>query len=283
MKRVLLLAGTGEARAIAAALRDRFRVTASLAGATARPGDLGVATRTGGFGGADGLRRFIEAEGIDLLIDATHPFAARMKANAAAQMVPVLHVIRPPWRPGPDERWTVVPDLEAAARALPADARAFLALGARHLDAFRGHPAEMLVRSVDAPPAPDTANRSSLESPSPLVGEGRGGGETPGAGDGLNDSEGAPASHAIPRAPTVITFIQGPPGAVAEETALLRDRRITHLVCRNSGGGAGRAKLDAARALGIEVIVIGRPPPPSGEIVESPEDAIRWALARAGD
>lgn len=78
-------------------------------------------------------------------------------------------------------------------------------------------------------------------------------------------------------------FIRGVPGTVADETALLRNHRITHLVCRNSGGGAGRAKLDAAHALGIAVIVIGRPPRPSGEIVESPEDAIRWALARAGD
>lgn len=250
MKHLLLLAGTAEARAIAAALRDRFRVTASLAGATARPADLGVSTRTGGFGGAAGLRDFIRREGVDLLIDATHPFAAGMKANAAAQSVPVLHVIRPPWRPGPGDNWTMVPDLEAAARALPADARAFLALGARHLDAFHSHPADMLVRSVDAPPAPDAI------APSPLKG-----------------NEGAPAGS---------TFIQGAPGTVTEETALLRERRITHLVCRNSGGPAGRAKLEAARALGLPVIMADRPAPPGGESVETADDAVRWALARGG-
>ena len=263
MKHLLLLAGTAEARAIAAALRDRFRVTASLAGATARPADLGVPTRTGGFGGATGLQDFIRREGVDLLIDATHPFAAGMKANAAAQTVPVLHVIRPPWRPGPGDDWTMVPDLEAAARALPADARAFLALGARHLDAFRDHPAGMLVRSVDAPPAPeiDPGVRS----------------------DGNHhDSEGARASHAIPRAPTGSTFIQGAPGDIEEETALLREHRITHLVCRNSGGPAGRAKLDAARALGLPVIMADRPAPPGGETVETADGAVRWALARGG-
>lgn len=235
MKRLLLLAGTAEARQIAAALRDRFEVIASLAGATSRPSDLGVPTRTGGFGGAEGLRRHVETEGTDLLIDATHPFAAQMKANAAAQAIPRLHVIRPPWSAAPDEAWTVVPDLEAAARALPADARAFLALGGRHLDAFRGHPAAMVVRSIDAPTGDD------------------------------------------------FTFVRGAPGSVAEETALLRGRRISHLVCRNSGGTAGRAKLDAARALGLTAIVVGRPAPPPGEIVETAEAAVRWALARAGD
>lgn len=288
MKRLLLLAGTGEARAIAAALKHRFQVTASLAGATARPADLGVGTRTGGFGGAAGLRDFIGAEGIDLLIDATHPFAARMKANAAAQTIPTLHVIRPPWRPGPDERWTVVPDLEAAARALPPDARAFLALGARHLDAFRGHPAHMLARSVDPLPAPGAPLAS------PLVGEvdaqRRVGGER--GDDGVSHPHpNPPPSRGREKdsVPFVFThgsrfvFIQGVPGTVADETALLRDCRITHLVCRNSGGDAGRAKLEAARALGVAVIVIGRPPPPGGEIVETADDAIRWALARAGD
>ena len=151
MKRVLLLAGTAEARAIARGLKDydRFSVFASFAGATSAPARLGVETRTGGFGGRAGLARFIAAEGIDLLVDATHPFAAQIKANAAAQGIPVCHVIRPAWQPAAGDNWIGCASLADAAAKLTADERAFLALGQRHLDAFQDHPADLWVRSVE--------------------------------------------------------------------------------------------------------------------------------------
>lgn len=235
MRRILLLAGTGEARAIAAALSGDpdFEVIASLAGATESPGDLGVETRTGGFGGAAGLADFVRARGIDRIVDATHPFAAQMKRHAAAQTVPVLHVIRPAWAPVPDDRWTPCASLDVAASALPGDARAFLALGQRHLEPFRGHPAAMWVRSVDAPEDRATFN-----------------------------------------------WITGGPGNVAQETELLRRYAITHLVCRNSGGSAGYAKIEAARRRGLPVLMIGRPEPPKGKIVATAEMAVAWCNSR---
>ncbi|WP_416898817.1 MAG: precorrin-6A/cobalt-precorrin-6A reductase [Minwuia sp.] len=259
--KVLLLAGTAEARAIATGLSQdgRFKVIASLAGATETPADLGVETQSGGFGGAGGLRDFIAARGIDLLVDATHPFAAQMKAHASAQAIPVLHVIRPAWTPRPG--WTVCGSLAEAARALPADARAFLALGQRHLQAFADHPAQMLVRSVDAP--------------SPAV--------APGLDPGASAQTGRQGPRVKPedsRRVARFTFIKGHPGTVAEETGLMRRHRITHLVCRNSGGRSGQTKLDAAAQLGVRTIVIDRPPPPPGEIVPTAEAALDWCLRR---
>ncbi|WP_417515772.1 cobalt-precorrin-6A reductase [Minwuia sp.] len=238
MTRVLLLAGTGEARAIAAALRDDagFEVLASLAGATTRPADLGVPVRSGGFGGPEGLRRFIAAERIDLLVDATHPFAAQMKRHAAAQSIPVCHVIRPGWPRQADDRWTEVASLAEAARALPGDARALLALGQRHLGDFRGHHATLFVRSLEQPP----------------------------------DDAALPGAH----------FIIGGPGPVDREAALLRSEAISHLVCRNAGGPAGHTKIEAARRLGVPVIMVRQPDPPDGTIVETPEGAVAWCIAR---
>lgn len=161
MKRVLLLAGTAEARALARGLKNdvRFSVIASFAGATSAPAGLGVETRTGGFGGRAGLARFIGAEGIELLVDATHPFAVQMKASAAAQIIPVCHVIRPAWQPEAGDNWIGCASLADAAAKLPADARAFLALGQRHLDAFQDHPANLWVRSVEAAGAETAMNR----------------------------------------------------------------------------------------------------------------------------
>lgn len=242
MKRVLLLAGTGEARAIARALKDdgRFEVIASYAGATSTPADLGVETRRGGFGGAAGLEGFIEDRSIDLLVDATHPFAARMKSNAAAQKIERLHVIRRPWNRHLHDRWISCTDLDTAARRLPADARAFLALGHRHLAAFQDHKASVWVRSIE--PQPDHEG---------------------GRGDNFH-------------------WITGSPGSSDEETALFQACRFTHLVCRNSGGDSGYGKIEAARRLNLPVLMIERPPPPAGSIVATPAQAIDWCLRHAG-
>lgn len=231
MTHVLLLAGTGEARAVARALRESggFDVIASFAGATSAPADMAVRTRSGGFGGADGLTRFVQAERIDLLIDATHPFAAQMKANAAAQAIPVCHIIRPAWRPVAGDHWINCASLQDAVRQLPAQARAFLALGQRHLSAFEGHPAELWVRSVEA------SNTG-----------------------------------------TAMNWIIGSPGSAEDEAALFTEHDFTHLVCRNSGGNAGYGKIEAARQLGLPVLMVQRPAQPVGTIVETAEAALRW-------
>ncbi|HET9068235.1 MAG TPA: cobalt-precorrin-6A reductase [Amaricoccus sp.] len=224
MRRILILGGTGEARALAARLAPRHAVTLSLAGRTRAPAPQPVPTRTGGFGGPEGLARYLEAEGIDTLIDATHPFARQISLNAreaaALTGTRLLALSRPPWTPVPGDRWTPVPDMPAAARALgPAPARVFLAIGRQEAAAFRAAPQHRYALRCIDPPPPD----------------------------------------ALPGA-EIITA-RGP-FTEADERALLATHRIEILVAKNSGGAASYPKLAAARALALPVILIDRPATP---------------------
>ncbi|WP_116133735.1 cobalt-precorrin-6A reductase [Tropicimonas sp. IMCC34043] len=224
MKRVLILGGTGEARALSHRLDDLADLTVALAGVTRTPAAYGGRLRIGGFGGAEGLARWLETERTDVLVDATHPFAARISAHAQAAAARagclLLRLERPEWHPAPGEHWQVVADLAAALAALPPGARPFLATGAGSVAALAARPdLGAVLRSIE--PVPDL--------------------------------------------PARITHLRArPPFTVAEETAMLRDHAVTHLVLRNSGGAAGRTKLAAAAALGLPVLMIGRPPLPEG-------------------
>ena len=121
---VLILGGTTEASALAWALATdpRYAPVLSLAGRTSNPRLPPIPVRIGGFGGAAGLAEAMRAMGTAALIDATHPFAARISANAvlaaAETGVPLLAICRPEWVPGEADRWTMLPDLTAAAAAL---------------------------------------------------------------------------------------------------------------------------------------------------------------------
>jgi precorrin-6A/cobalt-precorrin-6A reductase len=151
---VLVLAGTGEASALVEQLVDAgVKVVASLAGRTASPRQLPCPVRVGGFRGVDGLVSELRARDVHALVDATHPFADEMpwhaRDAAARTAIPHLRLVRPPWpsRPG----WTEVDDVVAAAGAVTG--RALVTLGRQELHAFRALPNEVVVRSVDAPPA----------------------------------------------------------------------------------------------------------------------------------
>ena len=149
--RVLILGGTTEATAIAGALAGdaRFQPILSLAGRTQSPSLPPIECRIGGFGGAEGLRTYVAIERIDALVDATHPFAARVKANAATVGIPRLAVLRPPWQAGPGDDWTHVPTLQAAAAALGiTPRRVFLTVGQTDVALF-GPPHHYLIRSID--------------------------------------------------------------------------------------------------------------------------------------
>jgi len=157
--RLLLLGGTTEALALAEALAGdrRLKVISSLAGRTVAhrlpPGEV----RVGGFGGASGLAAYLNERRIGLVVDATHPFAAAISRNAALACreagVPRLQLLRPAWEPEPGDRWHEVPDMAAAAAALPALGRtAFLAVGRQELAAFAGLPGlRLIARMVEAP------------------------------------------------------------------------------------------------------------------------------------
>ena len=156
---VLVLAGTSEAAALVDALVARgVDVVASLAGRTAAPRPLPCPTRVGGFGGADAFSAELRTLGVHATVDATHPFADQMPAQAlhgaASIGVPYLRLLRPPWERADD--WIEVDDLVGAARALRdhSSRRVMLTVGRQELDAFRSLDGiALVVRSVDAPPA----------------------------------------------------------------------------------------------------------------------------------
>ena len=222
---MLILGGTAEARALADRLAGRpdLRVTLSLAGRTRDPARPACAVRIGGFGGADGLAAWLAAEGVGALVDATHPFARTITANARAAAgaagVRLIAVARPRWTPLPGDRWTAVPDMLAAARALgDTPRRVFLAIGRQEVAAFRAAPQHRyLVRSVE------------------------------------------PADPAdLP--PGADTLLARGPFAAPDERALLERHRIEVVVGKNSGGDASYGKIAAARGLGLPVVMVDRPP-----------------------
>ncbi|MBB6307850.1 cobalt-precorrin-6A reductase [Xanthobacter tagetidis] len=244
MAHVLLLGGTGEARALAGRLAGRpgLRVTLSLAGRTLAPAPQPVPVRVGGFGGATGLADYLKAEGIAAVIDATHPYAARISANAAeacaAAGVPLLALRRPPWERREGDRWREAVDVPAAIAALgAAPRRVFLALGRNEVRAAEAAPQHSyVVRSVD-PIAPPLA---------------------------VPD-----ARYVLGRGP----FTQ------EGDRALLAAHGIDAIVAKNSGGAATYGKIAAARALGIGVILIARPLMPDGPAVDDIGAAEAWLMA----
>ena len=222
-----------------------MRATLSYAGRVARPRPQPVPVRIGGFGGAGGLAAYLRAEGISHLVTATHPFAAKMAANAiaAARMAGVAHVAltRSPWAPGEGDAWQAVPDIPAAVAALAGPPqRIMLALGRMHVDAFMAQPQHhYLLRFVDAPDAP-------------------------------------------PRLPDHAIVVDRGPFHADGDTALMRAHGIERIVCKNAGGDAAVAKLIAARRLGLPVVMIDRPAIPPRAEVGSVADVLAW-LDHAAD
>jgi precorrin-6A/cobalt-precorrin-6A reductase len=241
MPRILILGGTAEARLLAERLAKRadLDITLSLAGRTASPIAQPVPVRSGGFGGVTGLADYLDRERIDTLIDATHPYANVISANAAAAAqkaaVPLVALRRPPWIARAGDRWNEVGDTGEAVRALgPDPRRVFVALGRNELSAVVAAPQHFyLIRSVDpvAPPLP-------LPQVSYVTGRG--------------------------------------PFSEAGDHALMTAHSIDAVIAKNSGGTATYGKIAAARALGIDVIMLRRPPSLGGPAVETVEDAIAW-------
>jgi precorrin-6A/cobalt-precorrin-6A reductase len=241
MRRILILGGTAEARRLAERLVERVdvEVTVSLAGRTAAPAAHAVPVRVGGFGGAEGLGQYLIAERVDALVDATHPYAAIISANAAdaaaTTRVPLLALRRPPWVALPGDRWIEVADAAAAVHALgEAPRHVFLALGKGEIRTFARAPQHYyLVRSVEPVDPPLAVPHASYVT-------GRG------------------------------------PFTEADDRALLAAHVIDLVVAKNSGGTATYGKIAAARALGLPVILLRRPALPDVPAVETIEEALTW-------
>ena len=238
--KVLLLGGTGEARELAGLLAGAgVEVVSSLAGRTSDARVPVGEVRVGGFGGVSGLAGWLREHPVDAVIDATHPFAANITANAFSATrevgTPLLVLWRPGWAPEPGDNWHWVETASDAAELLPSlGTRAFLTIGRQGLDAFAGTGLWTLARCVDPPePRPTWC---------PLI---------------------------LARGPFTL----------ADEETILRDHDIDVLVTKDSGGPATAPKLTAARRLGIPVVVIRRPPLPAGpEVVETVEEAVQWVI-----
>lgn len=217
----------------------------SLAGRVSDPVRPGGAVRVGGFGGVEGLRTWLTDNAIELIVDATHPFAATMTAHAvraSAELgLPMIRLNRPSWTAGPGDHWLRVPDLTAAAR-VSADTgdRILLTIGRQGVGAFAGYTRPWyLIRAIDPPDAA------------------------------------LPPHHEI--------LLARGPFTVESESALLAQQRIEVLVTKDSGGAATAAKLVAAREAGITVVMVDRPPVPPGLVeVASVGAAREWVIDRAG-
>jgi len=239
--RVLILGGTAEARALAARLYPGTDIVSSLAGRVPDPALPVGPVRIGGFGGVAGLGMWLQDNRIGAVVDATHPYAATITANAATACAeigtPYLRLARPAWTP--DTSTLVSSDTDAAEYiATQGYSRVFLTTGRSGTAAFTGSDAWFLIRAVTAP-----------------------------------DPALLPPRHQV-------LLSRGPYDFDGERT-LLVDNRIDVLVTKNSGGAMTRPKLDAAAALGVPVVMIDRPAAPTGiSTVESVDEAVGWVRER---
>jgi precorrin-6A/cobalt-precorrin-6A reductase len=241
---VLILGGTAEARELAGRLAGTrgLRVVSSLAGRVRDPALPAGEVRIGGFGGVAGLTGWLRDQRVAAVVDATHPFAEIISANAVAACAtagtPLLRVVREPWTAGPGDSWHEVESLPAAARLLPSlGRRAFLTTGRQGLAAFAAlDQLWFLIRCVDPPDGPLPAARQ-------------------------------------------VVLARGPYDAGAEH-ALMRQHQIDVLVTKNSGGELTAGKLTAAGQLGVPVVMVRRPPQPDVPRCSSAEAAARWVGQR---
>lgn len=242
MMRILLLGGTSEARALAARLHPDVEVISSLAGRVPDPALPVGEVRIGGFGGVDGMRRWLVDANADAVVDATHPYAATITAHAtevcAELRIPHLVLARPAWPS--DEAILVSSDVEAAKTiAAHRYSRVFLTTGRSGIAAFADVEAWFLIRAVTAP-----------------------------------DEQVLPRRHQL--------LLSRGPYRYDDELKLLQEHRIDALVTKNSGGPMTRPKLDAAAALGVPVVMVDRPPLPAGvHTVTTVEDAAAWVRSTA--
>jgi precorrin-6A/cobalt-precorrin-6A reductase len=249
LMRILILGGTTEASALAGLVagKPEFSPVLSMAGRTSDPRPLPIPTRIGGFGGVEGLARYLADEGIEAVVDATHPFAAVMSRHAAEACaragVPLLALRRPAWEPQAGDRWTEVSSMADAVAALGENPRrVFLTVGRLELPPFAAAPQHAyLVRTIE------------------------------------------PIGDALP-APSVVAIRERPPFDERAERALMSREAVEVLVTKNSGAAATYPKIAAARALGLPVIVVARPPKPAGvEEAATAEEAFSWLIRRHGE
>ena len=235
-EKVLLLGGTADARLIADHLAKQPDIEAelSLAGVLSQPPKMALPLRIGGFGGVDGLVRYIHDHGITVLIDATHPYAAQMSYHAvmACQRTGIrrFSLWRPPWEAEDDDHWQGFDDWPQLMAAIPEGARVFMAAGQDGMKALPPVPKfSVLARALARP-------------------------------EGLPDH--------------VEMIEDLPGKTPEAEMEIFTNHGISHIICKNSGGTSSQAKLIAARKLGLPVLMINRPSAPPAPIYPDAESLL---------
>jgi len=237
--RILLLAGTQEARLLASNLvKKNFEVIASLNGNTRNPNKLPCETRVGGFGGETGFRLWLKQTKPNLVIDATHPFAVsistRTKAICSEENIPSILFLRDEWKPKANENWFIVNSYNEIVENITPYSRVFLATGAHSLEKFyKLKECHVFCRKIDR-----SEDKFPLESGSFIIGR--------------------------------------PPFTVEDELRLFKKLNIDFLVVKNSGGNASESKLKAASILGIQVIMLNRPDYSNFNKVSSINGCLDW-------
>ena len=239
--RLLILGGTTEASALARSIADRPEIEAmlSFAGRTRNPVPPPIPFRVGGFGGVEGLKAYLAEHRTEAVIDATHPFAAQMSRNAAAACGDMGLPLAVFTRPA----WQ--PRKGDRWTRVPDVAASVEALGQPARTVFLTVGSLQLAAYARAP-----QHRYIVRSIDPPA------------------AIGALPSHRL--------LLARGPFSVEDETALMREEHVDVLVTKNSGGAATEAKLEAARALGIEVIVVERPAREDVPTFESIDRVIAW-------
>lgn len=217
MKRILLLGGVSEALALARRLGPEHIY--SLAGLGKVPDDLACQVRVGGYGGAEGLARFIVEEGVGLLLDTTHPYAAQISQNAAAAATlsgtPCWALRRPGWQAGPEDDWRDVADWAELIEALKDFRRPFFTLGREPLEHLHEIPPQQhwTVRCLQSLPEGERYEVIGARGPFSLDGE----------------------------------------------RELFARLGSDVLISKNSGSQSTEPKLQVARELGLPVLILKRP------------------------
>lgn len=237
---LLILGGTTEASSLAKAVAKRkLKAVFSYAGRVNSPREQPIPQRVGGFGGVDGLAAYLRDNNITHVIDATHPFAAKMSWNAynacTEAGVPLLAFTRPPWVAKAGDEWVHVSDMYGAVAAVSGTPkRVMLALGRLHMEEFAAAPDNHYVlRLVDEP-------------------------------------------KIAPKLPDHSVIVARGPFTTEADIALFKEQRIDMVVCKNAGGKGAEAKVHAARELGLPMVMIDRPDLPPRDEVATVKAVFDW-------
>jgi len=222
MHKILIIGGTSEGFKIASSLNDNnYSSVLSLQGNTLQPRQVNYATRSGGFGGIDGLKNYLNNNYINVVIDASHPYSTQISNNvkvATNELKIKLFILhRPEWKKKYFDQWLHTNSFyntRAILNILPRESRLFLTIGKKYIPLFSDCKQWLMIRTIDQYTTQLQGNRKYIT--------GRG------------------------------------PFHISQELILLRENKITHLVSRNSGSIETYAKVEAARILGIEIIMIDR-------------------------